>query len=90
MEFWVERAEQEMENTEIIGMELTMPPLAPKILVVDDDEAILKLLSLIIVRNGYNSCDRASSIGAARALMEKNSYDIVFLDLMLPDGSGEH
>lgn len=91
MEFWVERAEraeQEMENTEIIGMELTMPPLAPKILVVDDDEAILKLVSLIIVRNGYNSCDRASSIGAARALMEKNSYDIVFLDLMLPDGSG--
>ncbi|UCF99979.1 MAG: response regulator [Spirochaetaceae bacterium] len=79
--------EKRTENTEIIGMELAIPPLMPKILVVDDDPTILKLISLIISRR-HLTCDTAAGIRSAKSLMEKNRYDIVFLDLMLPDGSG--
>jgi len=81
------RAEGKTENTEIVGMEVAMPPLSPRILVVEDEEAIRKLVSLIIVQHGY-TCEGASTIKEARALMEKCSYDVVFLDLTLPDGSG--
>ena len=76
-----------MEPKDIISMELVMPPSIPKILVVDDDESILKLVYTLVTREGYG-CDRASSIGMARQLVAKTHYDIVFLDLTLPDGSG--
>ncbi len=81
------RSESPTENTEIIGMELAMPPLSPRILVVDDDEAILKLVSMILARCGF-ICDKAKSVESARALAKRNHYDIVYLDLRLPDGSG--
>jgi putative nucleotidyltransferase with HDIG domain len=82
-----EPMEQQTESKEIISIELEMPPLTPNFLIVDDDESILKLISVIIKRQGY-FCDRASSIEEASILLKNNCYDIVFLDLILPDGSG--
>ena len=82
-----EKGAETMENSDIISMELALPLLSPKIMVVDDDEAILKLVSLVITRKGY-VCDTSNSIEAARLRLENTQYDILFLDLMLPDGSG--
>lgn len=79
--------EKRTKTAELIGMDLAIPPLLPKILVVDDDEAILRLVSMIIKRRRL-ACDTAAGISAARLFMEKNRYDIIFLDLTLPDGSG--
>jgi response regulator RpfG family c-di-GMP phosphodiesterase len=70
-----------------IDPDIVVPRLIPNILVVDDEESILKIIAAIVKRKGFR-CDCASSIGAARRLMEQTSYDIIFLDLDLPDGSG--
>jgi putative nucleotidyltransferase with HDIG domain len=59
----------------------------PRILVVDDEPAIRKLISVIIEKNGY-CCDTAGTLADMRLLLGKNSYDIVLVDLQLPDGSG--
>ncbi len=81
------RGEPLSENPEPIGLELAFPPMVPKILIVDDDQNILTLLSAVIRRNGYD-CDAVGSLQAARLAMREQTYDIVFLDLMLPDGFG--
>jgi putative nucleotidyltransferase with HDIG domain len=65
----------------------TMPESMPRILVVDDERAIRKLISAIIHKNGH-CCDTAGTLADMRGLLGKNSYDIVFVDLSLPDGSG--
>ncbi len=67
--------------------ELEMPDISPRMLVVDDDEALLKLMSAIIGERA-SRCDLATSLQDARNLMETTRYDILFLDLKLPDGWG--
>ena len=65
------------ENTEIFGCDLAMPPLVPRILVTEDNEPILRLISTIINREGY-TCERAINIGEARSLLSRNKFDILF------------
>jgi response regulator RpfG family c-di-GMP phosphodiesterase len=72
---------------ELLDLDLAIPPLEPKILVVDDDADILKILSAVIRRHGY-CCSTAANLEEARRAIEKQKYDIMFLDLVLPDGSG--
>lgn len=62
-------------------------PCQPRILVIDDERQLLELIAATLKRSGYG-CDRAASVSEARAALERSSYDIVFLDLMLPDGNG--
>jgi len=62
-------------------------PQSPDILVVEDERSLLKLISSILTSNGFTS-DKASSIREAMATLSRKVYDIVFLDLGLPDGSG--
>jgi two-component system, NtrC family, response regulator len=58
-----------------------------RVLIIDDDELFSEMLSDIIMRSGYDAF-RASSIkkGLERALSEL--FDVVFLDIHLPDGNG--
>jgi len=60
---------------------------AARILVLDDDERIGKLLRRYLEREGYRA-DMATSLAAARAAVEATPPDLVIIDLMLPDGSG--
>jgi DNA-binding response OmpR family regulator len=58
------------------------------VLAVDDEEKILELLKSYLEINGYRALC-APSGREGMALFERNSVDLVLLDLMLPDISGE-
>jgi len=62
-----------------------------KILIVDDDLINRKLLSALL--KGYGACDVAVNGKDAvdcvqRSLQEGKAYDIVFLDIMMPEMNG--
>jgi PAS domain S-box-containing protein len=59
-----------------------------KILVIEDDNAIAKLITMIIEKNGPYSVERANSIAMAQARLEQGGIDAALLDLELPDSSG--
>ncbi len=59
----------------------------PNILIVDDESSLLKLISSILITNGFTS-DRARDLSEALEALSKKIYDIVCLDLGLPNGSG--
>ncbi|MFQ3671604.1 MAG: response regulator [Verrucomicrobiia bacterium] len=59
-----------------------------RILVVDDQQEILDLLQMALSSKGYKP-DTISSGNAALDLLQKTPYDLMFLDLHLPDISGE-
>ncbi len=62
-----------------------MQPLS--ILVVDDEENIRSLLKDILEDEGMY-VDTASSITTAKDKLREKEYDLVFLDVWLPDGEG--
>lgn len=60
-----------------------------QILIVEDDDAISQLLFEALTKDGYE-CEQAFSGTEAKRLLEKESYCLVMLDLMLPGISGEN
>ena len=58
-----------------------------KILIVDDDEELRSNLSAILGETGYHT-DTASSGAEAISKTASNEFDIVLLDLMMPETSG--
>ncbi len=58
-----------------------------KILVVDDDPDILKVVSAFLELEGFKVY-KASTIAEARTLFERTSPELVVLDIMLPDENG--
>ncbi len=58
-----------------------------EILVVDDDEGILNLAREILEHEGYR-VDTASSSRDALGRARSKGYDLVILDLILPDTDG--
>lgn len=59
-----------------------------QILIVEDDENINSLLQEALSREGY-SCAQAFSGTEAKLLLEREEYQLVLLDLMLPGVTGE-
>ncbi|MEX2367575.1 MAG: response regulator, partial [Pseudohongiellaceae bacterium] len=59
------------------------------VLLVDDDPAFVEATAKIIAVLGH-TVNTANSIKEAKTRLENASYDRIFLDLMLPDGSGFH
>ena len=57
------------------------------ILIVEDDTSISNLICTTLVREGY-MCDAALDGRKGLELYESNKYDLVLLDLMLPEISG--
>jgi len=58
-----------------------------KILVADDEKAMLSLYSRLFSGTGYR-LTLASSFAEAAELITKNSYDLLVTDLTFPDGVG--
>ena len=58
-----------------------------QILIVDDDEQILSLLKDFVEMNECIA-ETESSAEKALALIHKNKYNLVLLDIKLPDGNG--
>lgn len=57
------------------------------ILIVEDEPIVAGLLVKILAGNGVR-ISTAGTIEEARALLDKEHFDIVILDRMLPDGDG--
>ena len=58
-----------------------------KILIVEDNEIAGKLMSMILVKAGYKADIAPDGIEAMK-LFFSNKYDLIFMDIGLPDLSG--
>jgi len=58
------------------------------ILLVDDEPSLLKMVSNLLKREGYKKVDTAANCRQAKELFSEKKYQIVLLDIMLPDGDG--
>jgi len=52
----------------------------PSVLIVDDEDAICKMLSRYLSRNGFRTTVASSGKGMV-SLLEQESYDLILLDL---------
>jgi len=61
--------------------------MSQKILIIEDEPDIRETLVYNLSREGYDILS-ASSLLEARSQIESNTFSLILLDLMLPDGSG--
>jgi len=59
-----------------------------QILLVDDEQAILQMLSIILHKEGFKQIDTAITGEEAVAACQRKRYDLIILDVMLPKQSG--
>jgi len=59
----------------------------PHILIVDDDERILKLLQQFLGKNGYE-VSTAISVVKAEEYIQSTNFDLLMLDVMMPGITG--
>ena len=62
--------------------------MAIRVLIVDDEEPVRRLLSKELKRKGYET-DTAEDGGTALHKIRKTNYDIVLLDIVMPGRSEE-
>jgi DNA-binding NtrC family response regulator len=60
----------------------------PTVLVVDDDESLQNLFKLFLKKIGFSRVV-VGTVKEALAVIEKQKFDLVFLDLKLPDGPAD-
>ena len=60
-----------------------------KILVVEDDKEINRLIRDYLSENQYDTLSAENGLDAVRIIRDKNDIDLVVLDLMLPFQSGD-
>lgn len=58
-----------------------------RIVIVEDDPSVARLVATVLQREGY-SVEHASTITAARKLLDNTEWDLAILDRSLPDGDG--
>ena len=58
-----------------------------KLLIVDDESSMLDFLSLLFQGVGYE-VTTARSVGEAHKQLERNAFDLVLCDILMPDGNG--
>jgi two-component system, OmpR family, phosphate regulon response regulator OmpR len=63
------------------------PALKPRVLVVDDDARLRAMLVELLRRNDFDAVPAANCAAANRALTA-DEFELVVLDLTLPDGNG--
>ncbi|PYK61896.1 MAG: transcriptional regulator, partial [Verrucomicrobia bacterium] len=60
----------------------------PTVLVVDDDESLQNLFKLFLKKIGFSRVV-VGTVKEAIGALEKQKFDLVFLDLKLPDGPAD-
>lgn len=60
---------------------------SPRILIIDDDEGMSYTLARMVEEAGYTA-DTAYRLKEGLKKVESGAYDVVFLDVRLPDGNG--
>jgi two-component system OmpR family response regulator len=70
-------------------MNATIAPmdLATRILIVDDDPGLRSLISSFLDKHGFRT-DTAGDTLEMRHLLERNRYDVIVLDVMMPREDG--
>ncbi|MBI9079698.1 MAG: sigma-54-dependent Fis family transcriptional regulator [Pseudodesulfovibrio sp.] len=58
-----------------------------RILIIDDDIEVCETMESLVSRLSHG-CDLAQTLEKGIALVRKNEYDLIFLDVRLPDGNG--
>lgn len=61
--------------------------MAPSILLVEDDESLHRGIQFTLQQEGYRTAG-ARTLSEARAAMQRGPYDLLLLDVQLPDGNG--
>ncbi len=74
-------------TTEQVGGPVASEQAAPRVLVVDDVEDNREILTRRLVRRGFEVVEAASG-HEALALVDSQSFDIILLDIMMPDLNG--
>lgn len=74
-----------MTNAEQIEMKRDIE----RILIVDDEEDICFLLKSILKRHSDAKIDVCNSVFTGKEKLKNNTYDLVFFDMRLNDGTGE-
>jgi len=59
----------------------------PNILIVDDDAVIQRNIEKILTKNGYTATIASDSTEIIN-LLEQHSFDLILLDMMMPDWTG--
>ncbi len=59
----------------------------PKILIIDDDVAVCETIESLLLRLQYEA-DSCHTLEQGLRLLEQKNFDVVFLDVRLPDGNG--
>jgi DNA-binding response OmpR family regulator len=62
-------------------------PVNPKILVVDDEDDIRKMLSRVLVKKGFEVLEASKGLEALQ-LVRESTPDVILLDAMLPEVHG--
>lgn len=60
----------------------------PTVLVVDDDESLQSLFKIFLKKIGFSRVV-VGTVKEALAALEKQRFDLIFLDLKLPDGAAD-
>ena len=58
-----------------------------KVLILEDDNNVRELASAVLTRSGY-CVKTASDIKQAQAMVQREAFDLLFIDIVLPDGDG--
>ncbi|WBW50469.1 response regulator transcription factor [Peptoniphilus equinus] len=59
-----------------------------RLLTVDDEKGLTDIVTELLKRENYLQIDSAASCREAEEKLQKQHYDLVLLDVMLPDGDG--
>lgn len=59
-----------------------------RILLVDDEEGILNMLKILLEKEGFREISLATTGAEAVSIIQSSSFDLIVLDVMLPDTDG--
>ncbi|WP_172194381.1 response regulator transcription factor [Saccharibacillus qingshengii] len=59
-----------------------------KILIVDDEKAIVQMIEIVLRKEGFEHIYTAGTAAEGMALLQERGADVILLDVMLPDRSG--
>lgn len=59
-----------------------------RILAIDDEKELTDIVTELLKRENYSKVDVAGSCSEAEEKLRKQHYDLILLDVMLPDGNG--
>src|SRR5690349_9832599 len=74
-------------GAKIGGMEVRVTEEPGRILLVEDDEPLRTTLSEVLRDEGY-SVASVGDVASAQSMLASASFDVIVLDVMLPDGDG--